>query len=347
MSRVIDLKSDTVTKPTEEMREAMAQAEVGDDYYFEDPTVLKLQELSAEKLGKEAGLFVTSGTMGNLVSILTHTQRGDSIILEADAHIYHNETGHLSVVEGVLPIRVKGHLGMLDPVDIESAVFEERVIHPRTSLVCVENTHNTAGGTCISAEQMRSIKEVADRFGLAIHVDGARIFNAAIALETDAIELAKDADSLTFCLSKGLGCPFGSVIVGSKEFIKEARKNRQMVGGGMRQAGIMAAAGVVALEKMIDRLKEDHENARTLAEGLVELGMEVEMETVQTNIVYFRVPSSMIDAQEFVVKLKEHDVIVNPPRKGRIRMVTHYGITRDDILHALKALSTILKQRAS
>lgn len=342
MSRVVDLKSDTVTQPTEEMREAMRNAVVGDDFYLEDPTVIELEELAAAKLGKEAGLFVTSGTMGNLVSILTHTQRGDAIILEAEAHVYRCETAHLSAVAGVMPKRIKGNKGVLDPADVEAAIFAEGVLYPRTSLLCVENTHNAAGGTCVTPGQMSALREVADRHGIAIHVDGARIFNAAIALGVDPKELAKDADSLTFCLSKGLACPFGSLIVGSKEFITRARKNRQMVGGGMRQAGIMAAAGIVALRTMIDRLAEDHDNARALAEGLVKLGLEVDMETVQTNMVFSQVPPEMMDAKKFVQELGKLGVKVNPPSGRRVRMVTHYGITREDIDYVIQVAKEII-----
>lgn len=343
-SRIVDLRSDTVTKPTEEMLLAMKNAVIGDDHYLEDPTVTELEELAAAKLGKEAGLFVTSGTMGNLVSVLTHTQRGDAVILEAEAHVYRCETAHLAAVSGVMPKRVKGNKGVLDPADVEEAIFAEEVIYPRTSLICIENTHNAAGGTCITPEQMSPLRNVANRHKIAIHVDGARIFNAAIALHLDPKELAKDADSLTFCLSKGLACPFGSVIVASKEFIKHARKNRQMVGGGMRQAGIMAAAGLVALNTMISRLSEDHENSRRLAEGLVKIGFEIDMETVQTNMVFLQVPLGMMDPKKFVQELDKLGVRLNPPIGRRIRMVTHYGITREDIEYTLQAAEEISRK---
>jgi threonine aldolase len=343
VARIVDLRSDTVTQPTEEMREAMRQAVVGDDYYLEDPTVAQLEELAAAKLGKEAGLFVTSGTMGNLVSILTHTQRGDAIILEAEAHVYRCETGHLAGLAGVMPKRVMGNRGVLDPRDVEGAIFAEGVLYPRTSLLCVENTHNAAGGTCVTPEQMSALRKVADSHGMAIHVDGARIFSAAVALGVEPGELAKDADSLTFCLSKNLACPFGSLIVGDREFIARARKNRQMVGGGMRQAGIMAAAGIVALRTMIDRLAEDHENARALALGLFELGLEIDMEAVQTNMVFLRVPSEMMEATTFVQGLGKLGVRVNPPPGRRVRMVTHYGITREDIEYSVQAVREVIE----
>lgn len=342
MKRIVDVRSDTITQPTDEMREAMRNAVVGDDYYREDPSVNELEELAAAKLGKEAGLFVTSGTMGNLVSILTHTQRGDAIILEAEAHIYRCETAHLAAVAGVMPKRVKGNRGILDPADVEEAIFAEGVLFPRTTLVCLENTHNAAGGTCVTPDQMSALRKVADSHDMAIHVDGARIFSAAVALGVDPKELAEDADSLTFCLSKDLACPFGSLIVARKEFITQARKNRQMVGGGMRQAGIMAAAGIVALRTMIDRLSEDHDNARALAEGIVKLGFEIDMDTVQTNMVFFEIPSEMIDANTFVQDLDKLGVRVNPPRGGRFRMVTHYGVTREDIDYTLQSIKEVI-----
>jgi threonine aldolase len=342
VKRIVDLRSDTITQPTDEMREAMRKAVVGDDYYREDPSVTELEELAAAKLGKEAGLFVTSGTMGNLVSILGHTQRGDAIILEAEAHIYRCETAHLAAVAGAMPRRVQGKRGVLDPADVEEAIFAEGVLYPRTSLLCVENTHNAAGGTCVTPDQMSSLRKIADAHGMAIHVDGARIFSAAVALGVDPKELAKDTDSLTFCLSKNLACPFGSLIVANREFIERARKNRQMVGGGMRQAGIMAAAGIVALRTMIDRLSEDHDNARALADGMAKLGFEIDMETVQSNMVFFEVPSEMIDAKELVQDLDKLGVRVNPPKGRRVRMVTHYGVTREDIDYTLQSVRQVI-----
>jgi threonine aldolase len=342
MVRIVDLRSDTVTQPTEEMREAMRNAVVGDDYYSEDPTVTELEELAAAKLGKGAGLFVASGTMGNLVSILTHTQRGDAVIMEAEAHVYRCETAHLSAVAGVMPKRVKGNRGILDPVDVEEAIFAEGVLYPKSSLICVENTHNAAGGTCVTPAQMGALRKVADRYDMAIHVDGARIFSAAVSLGVDPKELSMHADSLTFCLSKNLACPFGSLIVASKEFIKRARKNRQMIGGGMRQAGIMAAAGIVALQTMIDRLSEDHDNARVLANRLIELGFKIDPATVQSNMVFLEVPLEMANAAEFVKDLGKLGVKVNPPSRQRVRMVTHYGILRKDIDYVIQAVKEII-----
>lgn len=345
MAHIVDLRSDTVTQPTEEMREAMRKAKVGDDYYLEDPSIRELEEIAAEKCGKEAGLFVASGTMGNLVSILTHTQRGDAILLEAEAHTYRCETAHMSAVAGVMPKRIKGNRGILDPVAVEEAVFGEGVLYPKTSLLCIENTHNAAGGVYVSPTQMKALKKAAEAHGMAVHVDGARIFNAAVAQHVDPKDLALDCDSLQFCLTKGLACPFGSLIVGSKEFISRARKNRQMVGGGMRQAGIMAAAGIVALHTMIDRLSEDHENAKALAQGLLKLGLRIDMETIQTNMVFFELPSEMGDAKDFVQELDKMGAKANPPSKGRIRMVTHYGITAKDIEFTIQAAQGVLEGR--
>ena len=343
MSKSVDLRSDTVTQPTEEMREAMRNAAVGDSAYLEDTTVTELEQLAAAMFGKEDALFVTSGTMGNLVSILTHTQRGDAIILEAEAHTYRAETGHLSAVAGVMPQRVKGNRGVLDPSDVEEAIFVDGVLYPRTSLLCIENTHNAAGGTCVTPDQMRALRKVADRHGMAIHVDGARIFSAVVSLGVKAEELAKDADSLTFCLSKNLACPFGSLIVADRGFIERARKNRQMVGGGMRQAGIMAAAGIVGLQTMVARLSEDHANAGTLADGLIRLGFEIDKGLVQTNMVFFEIPE-INDAQKFVLDLARLGVRVNPPRKGRrVRMVTHYGITGEDIGYTIHVVKQLLE----
>lgn len=337
MKKIIDLRSDTVTQPSEAMRRAMAEAEVGDDYYGDDPTVAKLEAFAAEMLGHEAGLFVTSGTMGNLVSVLTHTNSGDAIIVEQSAHIFHNENGNICSVAGVLPHVVSGKYGVFEASEIESRITGTEVLHSRTRLVCVENTHNVSGGTCWPIEKLEQIRESCDSYRLSLHIDGARIFNAAVAQEIEPAKLAALGDSLTFCLSKGLSCPFGSVIVGSKEFIAEARRNRQMIGGGMRQAGIVAAAGVVALESMISRLTEDHDNAKTLAEGLANLGFDVDMDAVQTNMVYMRMPEeSEVDIATFADRLISAGVNVNRPWSPRIRLVTHYGIIEEDIQQTLR-----------
>jgi len=344
MQKIIDIRSDTKTRPTQAMYQAMLKAELGDEQNNEDPSVLKLQEMSARILGKEAGLFVSSGTMGNLVAAMTHARPGDSAIVESDCHILRCEVGGISAVAGLMVKMVKGKLGLPDLEKLENAIIGEGRLFPTTKIICLENTHNAAGGTCISLLQMQEIRTIADKYGIKIHVDGARIFNAAVALGVDPAELVKDADSVQFCLSKSLGCPFGSVLVGNKEFIETARKKRQMIGGGMRQAGIMAAAGIVALEEMIDRLKEDHENAKILAEGLSALGMKIDMSTVQTNMVYFTIPEDMIEPFELVEKLKESGVLFGPPKgpKKEIREVTHKDLSKEDILEVIERVKKVV-----
>ena len=343
MARNVDLRSDTVTLQPEAMKEAMIKAKVGDEYYDGDPTIIELQELAAEMLGKEAGLFVASGTMGNLVGILSQTQRGDEVIEETDSHSFRCEGGNFAVAGGVLSKQIKGHLGAMDPADIEAAIPPKGYGYPIASLILIENTHNAAGGTCITPKQMAEYRKIADKYGLNIHVDGARIFNAAVALGVKPSELAKDADTLSFCLSKGLACPFGGVLVGAKEILSRARNYKQMVGGGFRQLGYMAACGIYALNNMVDRLAEDHKNARLLADGLAELGMDVEMESVQTNMAYFKVPPSLIDANEFSEKINSRKGIqMNPPKKNRIRLVTHYGIEKEDVEYFLSKAKDVL-----
>ncbi|MBI1730193.1 aminotransferase class I/II-fold pyridoxal phosphate-dependent enzyme [Candidatus Acetothermia bacterium] len=343
MQAIIDLRSDTVTEPTEAMRRAMAQAKVGDDYYGEDPTIKRLEAFAAEILGKEAGLFVTSGTMGNLVSIMTHTQRSDGVIMEENAHCYHNENGNTAVIAGVLPLPVPGKLGVIHPESVVDNMRGSEVLHSRTRLICIENTHNVAGGTVWPLADLISIREVADRFNLAIHIDGARVFNAAVALGVAPAKIANFGDSVTFCLTKGLGCPYGSLIAGDSEFIIEARRNRQMVGGGLRQGGVVAAAGIVALESMIKRLAEDHNNAKALANGLVELGLKVDLEAVQSNMVYVELSgSSKISPVELVQQLRKDGIWINTPFKSRMRFVTHYGVEEKHITYTLKAIERAL-----
>jgi len=349
MVRRIDLRSDTVTQPTQAMRDAMCQAEVGDDYYFEDPTVRRLEELAAERLGKEDALFVASGTMGNAVAIFTSVRPGDVIIVESNAHIFRAERGHLGVVSGVQAKAVDGRLGVMAPEAVENAlaVFSDSTAFPRVSMICLENTHNGAGGTCWTPAQIRGMRDIADRHHLKIHVDGARMFNSAVAQGVEPRVLAQDADSVQFCLSKGLSCPFGSVVVGKKDFIKEARYARQMLGGGMRQGGIMAAAGIVALQTMVDRLGEDHANARLLAERLHDLGFKIDMESVQTNMVFVDGAPAAMTMDTWVAALRERGYVMNTPAKsGRMRMVTHYGIEREDILAFLAATEAIVTGRA-
>lgn len=346
LKKIIDLRSDTVTLPTEEMLEAIRNAKLGDDVFGEDPTVKELEELAAKKMGKEAALLVTSGTQGNLVSILSHTKRGEEVILEADAHIYHYELAGISAIAGVLPRPIKGEMGILAPEAVEEAIRPPDPHFPRTALICLENTHNLAGGTCITPSQTRKICEVAAKHGVAVHIDGARIFNAAVALGVDVRDLVSSADSVMFCLSKGLSAPIGSLVVGSSSFIERAHRMRKMLGGGMRQAGIIAAAGLVALTKMVDRLKEDHDNARLLAEGLAKIdGIKIDLRRVQTNIVMFDVSDLGLSGSEFVSALSKYGVKALVVRGNIIRMVTHRGVDKEDILQTLEIIKGIATKK--
>lgn len=340
---VVDLRSDTVTKPTPEMRRAMAEAEVGDDVFGEDPTVNRLEAVAAERLGKEAGLFVLSGTMGNQVSLMAHTQRGDEIILDEGSHIFNYEVAALAVLSGLQPRILRGRHGILEPEEVRQAIRPPNIHYPKDTLVCVENTHNRGGGTAYPLKTLRAIRRVATENGLAVHMDGARMFNASVATGTPIRELAAQADSVTFCLSKGLGAPVGSVVAGTRAFIDRARRARKMFGGGTRQAGILAAAGLIALESMVDRLREDHENARVLAEGLAALpGIQIELDLVQTNIVIFHVERKDVDAPGLIVKLGERGIKAFAVSPDRIRMVTHKDVDRAGILRTLEALRAIL-----
>jgi threonine aldolase len=336
--RVVDLRSDTVTHPTQAMREAMYRAEVGDDVYGEDPTVNRLQELAAERLGKEAGLLVLSGTMGNLLGILSQTRSGDEAIVGRYSHIFLNEAGGAAALGGVQLFPIDSQRGVLDPKDIAAAVRDpNNTHHPHSRLVCIENTHNRDGGAAVPVEVMDSVGAVAHEHGLRVHVDGARLFNAAVALGVAPSRLVRGADSIQFCLSKGLGCPVGSLLVGSKDQIKEAHRWRKMIGGGMRQAGIIAAAGVVALEQMVDRLADDHANAKRLAAGLAQLpGISVDPDDVDTNIVMLDLDVQRIDPKRFVGGLRERGVKAGSPYGGRMRLVTHYQVTADDVDYAVR-----------
>jgi threonine aldolase len=342
--KVIDLRSDTVTLPSPAMREAIANAELGDDVFGDDPTVNRLQEMAAEAMGKEAALLVTSGTQGNLVASLTHCNRGDEVIVGDESHMLWYEVGAYWGLAGLglRPVRNDPY-GGLDRAELRRRIRPDNEHFPRTGLICVENTHNRCGGTVLSEEDLGVVREIADRHRLPVHMDGARIFNAAVALGVPAARLAAYADSVTFCLSKGLGCPVGSVLCGSKEFITEARRYRKMLGGGMRQAGIIAAAGIYALENMVERLKEDHENARVAASVLAELpGVRLAPEP-QTNLLYFTVDGW--DLGNLVARLEEAGVRCFD-EGGRVRWVTHFGIGRSDIEDAVEILRSIIASRA-
>lgn len=345
LNSIIDLRSDTVTLPTEEMLEAIKTAELGDDVYKEDPTVNRLEEMAAKKMGKEAALLVPSGTMANLVSVTSNTTRGDSAILEADSHIYWYEVGGISAIAGILPLPVKGEMGVMNPRDVEVAIRPKGVHQPPTTLVCIEDTHNRAGGTIVTPGQVEAISKVAKDYDLRLYMDGARIFNAAVALKVDARDFTRHVDNLMFCLSKGLSCPIGSVIVGTEEFIGRAKKTRKIVGGGMRQAGIIAAPGIIALEKMIDRLEDDHVNARFLAEGLAGIeGIDIDLRSVQTNMVMLDVKGLNIGADFFVDRLREQGLLALSLGKTRIRMVTHRGIEKEDVEAALAIIERAAKE---
>jgi threonine aldolase len=325
----IDLRSDTVTQPTKAMRQAMAKAPVGDDVFGEDPSINKLQEMAAEKMGKEAGLFVPSGTMGNLAGVLAHCGRGDEVILGNKAHTFLYEAGGISALGGVhscqLPNQADGTL-LLE--DIKAAIRPNDAHQPITRLVCLENTHNRCGGVALTPDYTREVGELAHQKGLFLHLDGARIFNAAVAQGVPAKDLAAPADSVTFCLSKGLSAPVGSVLCGTKEYIKKAHRIRKQLGGGMRQAGILAAAGIVALETMVDRLAEDHKRAKYLAQGLSFLPwLIMDPGTPQTNMIFMSLAGRIqADARQIAEKLSKKGVRVGVVGERRFRLVTHYWI---------------------
>jgi threonine aldolase len=342
---IVDLRSDTLTKPTAAMRRAMSEAEVGDDVFGEDPTVNRLEEMAAERLGKKAGLYVASGTMGNLVSLLAHCGRGDEIILGDNSHTFYCEQGGSAAIAGIHP-RTLPNLpdGKLALHNIEAAIRSDDIHYPRSRLIILENTHNRKNGSPLDAAYMRSVKTLSEKYKLKIHVDGARLFNAAVALEVDARDLVADADSVSFCLSKGLTAPVGSVVCGTGDFIVKARRARKLVGGGMRQAGILAAAGIVALTEMIDRLAEDHANARKLAEGLAELpGLSIDPTMIKTNIVYFETNREDLREDELVRRLDKEGIKIAAMGPRLLRAVTYYQITEDDIELALQAFAKVLK----
>lgn len=339
----IDLRSDTVTHPTDEMRDAMARAEVGDDVYGEDPSARRLQELAAEMFGKEAALFVPSGTMGNQIAVRLHTQPGQEVIVEERSHMFNMEMAGMAVISGALAHPIRCPEGMMDWDSIDAAIRPHNSYFAQTGLVAVENTQNLAGGTVMSFSRMQEIADRVHERGLPIHLDGARILNAAIVLERDVAEIASLFDSVMFCLSKGLGAPVGSMLVGSCEFIDRAVPIRRMLGGGMRQVGVLAAAGLVALEKMTTRLQEDHDNAQVLAKGLAAIpGVKIDPEKVQTNILVFDIDGTGEATTEFTNRLKHHGVLANGINAREMRMVTHKDISRSDCETALAAIRETL-----
>jgi len=348
---IIDLRSDTVTLPSPAMREAMYRAEVGDDVYGEDPTINRLQELAAERTGKEAALFVPTGTMGNATAVLAHAGRGEAVMVGNQSHIYHYEVGGASTLGGspmyVIPTDANG---MLDLYKIETGISDGSDEHAApTALLCIENTHNRCGGTVLNLEQLEALTSLAHAHGITVHMDGARIFNAATALGVPVSTLAQQVDSMMFCLSKGLSAPVGSIVVGSREVIHKAHRMRKLLGGGMRQAGIIAAAGIVALEQMVERLAEDHEHCKQLAYGLADYSqIEIDVERVVTNIVNFAVLNTQQqrltheETMQFLAKAQEHGVLMGTIGEGTIRAVTHYGLDAQDIQTALTGIRRAL-----
>lgn len=338
----IDLRSDTVTHPTPAMRKAMAAARVGDDVYGDDPTVRELEEYAAQLVGKESALFVPSGTFGNQLSLFTHCPRGSEVILGDDCHIVQHEVGASAVIAGVQLRSLTSFRGELDPQEIESRIRGEDLQFPATSLICLENAHSN--GRVISLQNMASIHELAQKYALPVHLDGARLFNAAEYLGLDAREMSQYADSVMFCLSKGLCAPVGSILAGNRDFITRARKGRKLMGGGLRQVGILAAAGLLALQEMRLRLGEDHRNARLLGVELSKIpGISIHLDDIHINMVFFEFERSDIDPQWLITELEKRNIKANPPENGLMRFVTHYWVSRENILHVAHSMQEILE----
>lgn len=340
--RYIDLRSDTVTQPTDEMREAMAKAIVGDDVYGDDPTVCLLEKKAAEYSGKEAALFVPTGTMGNQLAVMTHTSRGDEIIAEENCHIVQHEVGATAVLSGVVLRSIRGDKGIMDPKDVRKAIREEDIHYPRTGLLCMENA--LSNGTVVPLERMKEIYDIARNNNIPVHLDGARLFNAAAYLGVKAPQITQYTDSVMFCLSKGLCAPVGSMLAGSSKFIEKARKNRKLLGGGMRQAGILAAAGLIALERMSERLHIDHENARYLAKRLVEIpGIKLVPEDVHIDMVFFDMEKTGVSSEKLVAELYSKGVKINGIEGGLMRFVTNNDVSREDIDYTIACMKEIMK----
>ena len=344
MTDFVDLRSDTVTKPTPAMRKAMAEAEVGDDVFGEDPTVNALQEKVANMLGKESALFVPSGTMANQLAIKSHTQPGDEVIIEATSHPYNFEGGAAAALSGIQFYCLKGVRGILDASQVEEAIRPQDHHFPVTRLICLENTHNRGGGSIYPIEKMAAIHRLAKSKGLLLHLDGARLWNASVAKGIDPKEYAQWVDSVSVCLSKGLGAPIGSLVAGSRTFIDRVHRFRKMFGGGMRQVGIIAAAGIYALDHHIGRLKEDHQNAKSLALGLQKFnGVSVDPERVETNIVILDVANTGMTSPQVVEAMKKERILIHAFGRTQIRLVTHLDVSSEDIEVALEAFEKVLK----
>lgn len=343
--QIVELRSDTMTRPTAAMRRAMAEAEVGDDVFGEDPTVNRLEQMAARRLGKQSALFVASGTMANLVSQMVHCGRGDEMILGHLAHSFYYEQGGSAAVAAIHPRTLPNRPdGTMDLEDIAAAIRPDNIHFPRTRLICLENTHNLCGGAPLAPDYLAAVAALARRHDIRLHIDGARLFNAAAALGVDAATLAAPADSVSFCLSKGLAAPVGSLICGSRDFVQAARRARKLLGGGMRQAGVLAAAGIVALEQMVERLVEDHANARALADGLAAIpGIVLDPDRVKTNIVYFDVVTPGWSAADLVSRLEMRGVRLLASGPRTLRAVTHCDVTRSDIATALAAVEGLMR----
>ncbi|WP_226582212.1 low-specificity L-threonine aldolase [Halobacillus litoralis] len=327
---MIDMRSDTVTKPTLAMRQAALESEVGDDVYEEDPTVIKLEEKAAEMLGKEAALFVTSGTQGNQIAVLTHCQPGNEVLMEANAHLFVYEGASISAFAGVQPRTIQGERGVMDPEEVRAAIRPDDIHFPETGLICLENTHNKAGGVVVPIENMKKIYAIAKEEQIPVHLDGARLFNASVASGIPLKTYADQTDTVQVCLSKGLGAPVGSIIAGPADFIKKARKWRKRLGGGLRQAGIVAGPAYVALTEMVDRLKDDHANATRLARGIKDIeGLRVE--DVETNMILVHVDGLGHTAHSFLEELKEEGILAVPYGPKTVRFVTNYDVSTKDI----------------
>lgn len=341
--REVDLRSDTVTKPTPEMREAMVSAEVGDDVFGEDPTVNELQKRVADLCGKEAALFVPTGSMGNLVSLRSLAQPGDEVLCHVDAHFIHYEVASVAAVAGILPRGLPGHRGVIDPEALADAVHPPMYTFPRSAVVAIENTHNMAGGAVYPLEAIKETKSIADNNGMKLHIDGARIFNASVAAGVAVSEYAALADGLTFCFSKGLGCPVGSIVVGDESFIESAHRYRKMHGGGMRQAGILAAAALIALDTMVERLAEDHANAKALGRGIAEIDPDaVKLDDVETNMVVVSTgPLGYPEPASLVGTLGDKGVKFLPQGVGKVRLVTHNDVSAEDIDFAIEQFRAV------
>lgn len=345
-SHLIDMRSDTLSMPTPEMLESVLSAEMGDDSRDGDPTVLELEALAAGMMGKEAGLFMPSGTMSNLMAMRTHVEPGATAIVERSAHLYGAEIGGIAAGAGLLVMPVAGHHGAMDPEALRTTARKVKTLFPTRGILCLEDTHNAAGGTIIPPDHIRACAEVAREFGLAVHLDGARIFNASVALGVEPTEITQHVDTVSFCLSKGLSAPIGSLLTGPGDFIARARMVRRAYGGTLRQAGIVAAPGLVALRTMIPRLADDHTNARTFAEGVVEVdGLSVDLESVQSNIINVDVGDLGIDAAVFAARLDERKVRGLPGLGSVVRFVTYRGITAGDIQEALEAVREVVAEK--